>query len=342
LIKIKLMEDSLVLGIETSCDETAAAVVKGGHQVLSNVVASQVEFHKKFGGVVPEIASRKHVETVNLVIQEALERAEVEFKDLAAVAVTMGPGLIGALLVGVVTAQAIAYAWQLPLIGVQHLVSHLWANFLAHQELDFPFVALVASGGHTCLIYAESVDSLQLIGETLDDAAGEAFDKVAKFLELGYPGGPIIDKLARKGNPQAVNFPRAMMESGDYNFSLSGLKTAVVNYVKREGKERLQIADICASFQEALLEVLVAKTVGAAREMGVKQIAIAGGVAANSRLREWLAEASQKVGLKFFSPPLELCTDNAAMVAAAAFPKLAKGDFLSFNVAPQANLPISY
>lgn len=336
------MEDSLVLGIETSCDETAAAVVKGGHQVLSNVVASQVEFHKKFGGVVPEIASRKHVETVNLVIQEALERAEVEFKDLAAVAVTMGPGLIGALLVGVVTAQAIAYAWQLPLIGVQHLVSHLWANFLAHQELDFPFVALVASGGHTCLIYAESVDSLQLIGETLDDAAGEAFDKVAKFLELGYPGGPIIDKLARKGNPQAVNFPRAMMESGDYNFSLSGLKTAVVNYVKREGKERLQIADICASFQEALLEVLVAKTVGAAREMGVKQIAIAGGVAANSRLREWLAEASQKVGLKFFSPPLELCTDNAAMVAAAAFPKLAKGDFLSFNVAPQANLPISY
>ncbi len=334
--------EGLILGIETSCDETAAAVVKGGEEILSNVVASQVEFHKKFGGVVPEIASRKHVETINLVVQEALEQAAVDFKDLAAVAVTMGPGLIGALLVGAITAQAIAYAWQLPVIGVQHLVSHLWAKFLAHRELDFPFVALLASGGHTGLIYAESAENLELLGETLDDAAGEAFDKVAKFLELGYPGGPIIDELAKQGNPRAINFPRAMLESGDYNFSLSGLKTAVVNYVKREGRERLRIPDVCASFQEALLEVLVVKTVRAAKEKGVKQIVLAGGVAANNRLREWLAEAAREAGLKLFSPPLELCTDNAAMVAAAAFPKLAKGDFLPFNAAPQANLPLSY
>lgn len=336
------MKDSLILGIETSCDETAAAVVKGGKRVLSNVVASQVEFHKKFGGVVPEIASRKHIETINLVIQEALEQAQVGYKDLAAVAVTMGPGLIGALLVGAVTAQAIAYAWHLPLIGVQHLVSHLWANFLASREFGFPFVALLASGGHTCLIHAESADNLKLLGETLDDAAGEAFDKVAKLLELGYPGGPIIDKLAKQGNPHAVNFPRALLGSRDYNFSLSGLKTAVVNYVKREKREHLQIPDICASFQEALLEVLVVKTVRAAKVKRVRQVALAGGVAANSRLREWLAKASKEAGLKLFLPPLELCTDNAAMVAAAAFPKLVKGEFLPFNATPHANLPLSY
>jgi N6-L-threonylcarbamoyladenine synthase len=314
---------SIILAIETSCDETSAAVVRNGREILSNIVASQVEFHKKYGGIVPEIASRKHIEVINPIIQEALEEAKIKLKDLDAVAVTYGPGLVGSLLVGICAAKAIAYSLDIPLIGVNHLEGHIYANFLRPtasglrpQALDFPFICLIVSGGHTMIVLVKDHGKYQVLGRTRDDAAGEAFDKVARFLKLGYPGGPIIDKLAKEGNPQAINFTRPMIEQG-YDFSFSGIKTAVVNLVTRD--PRLETRNVVASFQQAIVDVLVEKSIRAAREHKCKTIALAGGVAANSALRKDLTEKGQGLGLGVQVPPMFLCTDNAAMIGCAGY-----------------------
>jgi len=333
-----------ILAIETSCDETSAAVVKDGKEILSNIIASQVEFHKKYGGIVPEIASRKHIEVINPIIQEALDkaclpagRAKVEFKDLDAVAVTYGPGLVGSLLVGVCAAKAIAYSLNIPLIGVNHLEAHIYANFLDAKP-KFPFICLLVSGGHTMIILVKDHGKYQVLGRTRDDAAGEAFDKVARFLKLGYPGGPIIDKLAKEGNPKAVNFKRPMMEKKfGYDFSFSGIKTAVVTYIKRNRSAGAdQVPNLVASFQQAIVDVLVDKTIRAAQEHKCKTICLAGGVAANSELRTQLLKCCQAKGLTASIPPFEYCTDNAAMVGCAAY----YGTPSDLNLSPFASLKL--
>ncbi|MDI6891396.1 MAG: tRNA (adenosine(37)-N6)-threonylcarbamoyltransferase complex transferase subunit TsaD [Actinomycetota bacterium] len=331
----------LILGIETSCDETSAAVVAHGRRILSNVVSSQVDWHRKFGGVVPEIASRKHLELINLVVSEALTEAGVALGDLTAIAVTRGPGLMGALLIGMAEAKALSYVAGLPLIGVNHLEGHIFANFLEHPNLKPPFVSLVVSGGHTSLVHVRDYGNYDVLGETLDDAAGEAFDKIAKFLGLGYPGGPIIDELARKGNPKAIDFPRAMLKTKDYDFSLSGLKTAVLNYVARARDEdrEVNLPDLVASFQAAIIDVQVHKTLRAAEEKGVDKIVLAGGVAANTALREKLREAMGKK-MTLFYPSIELCTDNAAMIACAGHFWYLKDERLSFEANPDPNLSL--
>lgn len=329
-----------ILGIETSCDETSAAVVEDGLKVKSNVVSSQVEFHAKYGGVVPEIASRKHLELINVVIREAVADAGLTLADIDAVAVTIGPGLIGALLVGLAAAKALSYVLDVPLIGVNHLVAHIYANFLEYPDLKPPFICLVASGGHTLLAQMLEDGSLEVLGETLDDAAGEAFDKVARFLGLGYPGGPAIDALAKKGNAKAIAFPRAMLNAKSFDFSLSGLKTAVVNYVngqRRRGEEP-DIADVAASFQAAVIDVQVAKLIRAALEHGVKTILLAGGVAANTALRELLGKRAREHGIQVFHPKFLLCTDNAAMIAGLAFRQLERGETLDLAANADANL----
>lgn len=308
------------LGIETSCDETAAAVVEDGTVIRSNIVASQVELHKKYGGVVPELASRRHLETVLPVVVEALEQAGITYRDLSAVAASAGPGLVGALLVGVAVAKAIAYARDLPLVGVNHLEGHIYANFLDTMPPEFPFICLVVSGGHTDLIHASGHGDLELLGMTRDDAAGEAFDKVARVFGLGYPGGPQVDALARGGNPAAVDFPRAFLEEGSHDFSFSGLKTAVLLHVEglRERGADINLPDLAASFQQAVADVLVAKTIQAARQRRVRRILLAGGVAANSALRRAFAAAAG-TDLEVRFPPPALCTDNAAMIASAGY-----------------------
>ncbi len=338
-------EETLILGIETSCDETSAAVVANGNRILSSLVSSQVELHARFGGVVPEIASRHHLVLVNTLIDEALQEAGITFGDLQAVAVSHGPGLVGALLVGVATAKALAYALRLPLVAVNHLQAHLYANYLAGAPRHYPAVVLVVSGGHTELLLLPQADSIVPLGHTIDDAAGEAFDKVARHLELGYPGGPIIDKLAGEGNPQAVEFPRAWLEEENrFSFSFSGLKTAVINhlYHARRRGEAVNMADLVASFQEALVEVLVEKTLRAAAEYNVRSVLLAGGVAANSRLRRRmeLRLAAALPPVKLYVPPLDLCTDNAAMIAAAAYPLYRKKQFasLDLNAYPGLNI----
>lgn len=324
-----------ILAIETSCDETAVAVVEDGHRVLANLVSSQVEAHKVFGGVVPEIASRKHLEIINHLLAEAVAQAEITFADVDAVAVTYGPGLVGALLVGVSVAKALALALGVPLIAVNHLMGHIYANFLAYPELKFPFVCLVVSGGHTDLVLARDHGDFEILGRTRDDAAGEAFDKVARLLGLGYPGGPAIDNLARQGNPEAIAFPRAFLGDGNLDFSFSGLKTAVMNCVRREG-EKFSPADIAASFQKAVVDVLVEKAFEAVERAGVKTLLIAGGVAANSYLRQRLAAEAPEKGVEVKLLPLELCTDNAAMIGCAAYFKYSRQDFapLSLNAVP--------
>jgi N6-L-threonylcarbamoyladenine synthase len=332
----------IVLGIESSCDDTAAAVVADGRSILSSVVSSQVVIHRPYGGVVPELASRQHLKMIIPVISEALQRADLDLSGVDAIAVTQGPGLVGSLLVGIGVAKALAYATGKPLVAVNHLEGHIQAAFLEESEPAFPVIALVVSGGHTNLYYVRDFGDNTLVGRTRDDAAGEAFDKVAKFLDLGYPGGVVIDDLSRSGNARAISFPRAYLEKGSLDFSFSGIKTAVVNYVHRyvdsthrddvtvEGglaraKELpAQVADIVASFQEAVVDVLVQKTMAAAKDFEVNQVVVAGGVAANSRLRHRLQEEVASLGLTLNLPRLELCTDNAAMIAASGYFKLQK------------------
>lgn len=318
----------LILGIDTSCDETSAAVVADGKQILSNIISSQVDFHKKYGGVVPEIASRKHIELITYVIDEALQEADITLSELSAIAVTNRPGLIGALLVGLSVAKAIAYCHDLPLLGIHHTEGHIYANFLEHDDIPFPHVCLTVSGGHTLLVYVMEGFKYELLGGTQDDAAGEAYDKVAQYLHLGFPGGPIIDKLAQEGRGDAVDFPRALRRSGDYNFSFSGLKTSVRYFVDRnkEEDELPPVADLAASFQEAVVDILVEKTMQAAQEKKVTAVTLTGGVAANSRLREAMSEASEQERIKAYFPSLVLCTDNAAMIAGIAYHKYRAGE----------------
>ncbi len=311
--------DAPILGIETSCDETAAAVVSGARTVMSSVVSSQIDLHARYGGVVPEIASRAHLDLMIPVVAEAMLEARVDQRDVAAVAATHGPGLIGALLIGVSAAKALALAWDVPFVAVNHLEAHLYAAMLEEPDLELPLVVLLVSGGHTMLVRMDGPGEYQVLGATLDDAAGEAFDKVARFLGLGYPGGPAIDALAMKGDPQAIPFPRAMLGEG-YDFSFSGLKTAVVNWVRKHPD--VDTADVAASFQQAVVDVLVEKARRAAREVGAKGLCLAGGVAANSQLREAALDVCVDEGIRGFLPSRTMCTDNAAMVAAAGYHRL--------------------
>jgi len=332
-----------VLGIETSCDETAVAVVEDGRSVLANLISSQVDLHARYGGVVPELASRAHVQAINPLMAEALDRAGCRFADIDGVAVTVGPGLAGALLVGVAAAKAVSLATGAELIGVNHLEGHIYANFLEHGPPEPPYVCLVVSGGHTLLVHMPEEHRYEVLGQTVDDAAGEAFDKIARFMGLGFPGGPALDRLARQGDPEAIAFPRAMADSGDYDFSLSGLKTAVLRYVKGElaAGRRPDPADLAASFQEAIVDVQVSKTVAAALERGVSTVLLGGGVVANTRLRERMEKAGAEAGLRVLFPAIELCTDNAAMIACAGASRLARGERSSLDVAIDPGLELA-
>ncbi|MED9971000.1 MAG: tRNA (adenosine(37)-N6)-threonylcarbamoyltransferase complex transferase subunit TsaD [Lachnospira sp.] len=335
-------DDVLILAIESSCDETAAAVVKNGREVLSNVINTQIAIHTEYGGVVPEIASRKHIENINPVIRKALEDAGVTLDDIDAIGVTYGPGLVGALLVGVAEAKAIAFAKNKPLVGVHHIEGHISANYVENKELEPPFVALVVSGGHTHLVKVNDYGEYEIVGRTRDDAAGEAFDKVARAIGLGYPGGPKIDKLAKEGNPDAIEFPRAHVDDAPYDFSFSGIKSAVLNYINSanmQGKE-INRADVAASFQKAVVDALVSRAVRLAKECGMDKLAIAGGVASNSALRAAIQEACAKNNIKFYSPSPVLCTDNAAMIGAAAYYEYIKGVRHGYDLNAVPNLKL--
>ncbi|HEO8421835.1 tRNA (adenosine(37)-N6)-threonylcarbamoyltransferase complex transferase subunit TsaD [Niallia sp. FSL W8-0635] len=332
----------IIMGMETSCDETAVSIVKNGKEILSNIVSSQIESHKRFGGVVPEIASRHHVEQITLVIEEALSKADITYEEIDAIAVTEGPGLVGALLIGVNAAKAISFAQDIPLIGVHHIAGHIYANQLV-DNLEFPLLALVVSGGHTELVLMKEHGHFEVIGETRDDAAGEAYDKVARTLNLPYPGGPHIDRLAAEGNPDAVKLPRAWIE-GTYDFSFSGLKSAVINTVHNAEQrgEVIRPEDLAASFQESVVEVLVAKTVEAAEQYQVKQVVLAGGVAANKGLRTALVDKFKELdSVKLTIPPLALCTDNAAMIAAAGTIFFEKGQRAQLDLNGNPGLDIT-
>ena len=331
-------QDTIILAIESSCDETAVAIIKNGHEILANVVSTQIEIHRRYGGVVPEIASRKHLELINAVVQEALDQANMVLDDVTHIAVTYGPGLVGALLVGVATAKALAFASGKPLIGVHHIEGHICANFLVKQDFQFPLVCLVVSGGHTNIIKITDHGQYLLLGQTKDDAAGEAYDKIARAIGLPYPGGPHIEQLSREGNANAIELPRAWMGDDSYDFSFSGLKSAVLNYInkaKMKGEE-INPADVAASFQQAVLDVLVQKTVRAAVENGVSNILLAGGVAANGTLRDQLQTAANAHNIQVHYPPVHFCTDNAAMIGAAAHYKAVKGEYadLTLNAVP--------
>ncbi|MDP4093895.1 MAG: tRNA (adenosine(37)-N6)-threonylcarbamoyltransferase complex transferase subunit TsaD [Bacillota bacterium] len=320
-------KDIVVLGIETSCDETSAAVVKNGRIIMSNVISSQINLHQKYGGVVPEIASRKHVELVIPVINQALEEAKTGLEDVDIIGVTYGPGLVGALLVGLSAAKGLAFSANKPLVGIHHIEGHIAANYLEHKDLEPPFICLVVSGGHSHIIYVEDYDKFEILGQTRDDAAGEAFDKVARSIGLGYPGGPLIDKAAVNGNPNAVKFPRVYFEDGSLDFSFSGIKTAVLNYLNSQEQkgQPFSIEDVSASFQQAVVDVLVNNTIKAAKIKKQNKIVIAGGVAANSYLRRNMENAAEGKGIKVFYPSIILCTDNAAMVGSAAYYEYKKG-----------------
>jgi N6-L-threonylcarbamoyladenine synthase len=332
-------ESTLVLGIETSCDETAAALVLGGQDVVSSVVSTQVDLHADFGGVVPEIASRAHLDVLNPVIARAIVEAGVDEERIDAVACTIGPGLIGALLVGVSAAKSLAMAWDVPFVGVNHMEAHLYAASLEDPTLEFPLLVLLVSGGHTMLVEMIDHGRYRLVGQTIDDAAGEAFDKVARFLDLGYPGGPAIDRAALDGDPEAVRFPRAIMDEG-YDFSFSGLKTAVVNFVRKHPD--VSSEDIAASFQAAVVDVLVTKARRAAAELGSTGIVLGGGVAANSLLREQLLDACERDGIQGFLPSREMCTDNAAMIAAAGWYRLRSDGPTPLDVGAIPNLRLPF
>ena len=314
-------KDIFILGIESSCDETAAAVVKNGREVLSNVISSQIDVHTKFGGVVPEIASRKHIENIDWVIDKALADAEMDFNGLDAIAVTYGPGLVGALLVGLSEAKALAYAINKPLVGVNHIEGHICANYIADRNFEPPYVALVVSGGHSHLLYVEDYGKYRILGRTRDDAAGEAYDKVARAIGMGYPGGPKIDAAAKLGNPHAIEFPRVFLDDGSLDFSFSGLKSAVLNYLNKEKmlNREVNANDVAASFQKAVVEVLSQKTIAAARLMGVSKVAMAGGVSANSALRAEMEKLCGEIDFSLNVPPPVYCTDNAAMIGSAGY-----------------------
>jgi N6-L-threonylcarbamoyladenine synthase len=336
-------EGALILGIETSCDETSAAVVKGGRDILSNIIVSQSEIHGEFGGIVPEIAARAHVEALTPAIGEALRAADATFWDLDGVAATLGPGLIGSLLIGVAEAKSIAAVLGLPFVGVNHLEAHIYSTLLADPSASWPAVVLLISGGHTLLIHARGEGDYTVLGGTIDDAAGEAFDKVARFLGLDYPGGPEIDRLSLLGDPEAVRFPRAMIDEAGFDVSYSGLKTAVINYVRKvEGNGgRVSVEDVAASFQQAVVDVQVTKTMAAVAHAHADRVFLCGGVAANSGLRRGLAEACSAAGVKLHVPPRDLCTDNAAMVAACGMARLRRGQATGLNAAPDPNLPLA-
>ncbi len=331
-----------ILAIESSCDETAASVVQNGREVLSNIISSQIEIHKKYGGVVPEIASRKHIENISTVVKEAISESNLSIDEIDAIAVTYGPGLVGALLIGVNYAKSLAYAWDKPLIGVNHIEGHISANYIEDKSLEPPFVCLVVSGGHTHLVYVKGYGNYEIMGRTRDDAAGEAYDKIARALNLGYPGGPNIDKLAKLGNKDAIHFPRAKFNEESLDFSFSGLKSAVLNYInqtKQKG-EKVVEADVAACFQEAVVDVLVGKLMQAARLKNCHKIALAGGVASNTRLREVLQKECENNNFSLYRPSPILCTDNAAMIGSCAFFKYNNKEFSDFSLNANSNLEI--
>lgn len=335
-------KDTLILAIESSCDETAASVVKNGRCVLSNIISSQIAIHTLYGGVVPEIASRKHIEKINQVVEAALKEADVTLDDIDAIGVTYGPGLVGALLVGVAEAKAIAYAKKKPLVGVHHIEGHVSANYIEHPDLEPPFLCEIISGGHTHLVIVKDYGSFEILGRTRDDAAGEAFDKVARAIGLGYPGGPKIDKLAKEGNPHAIDFPRAHMEDAPYDFSFSGVKSAVLNHLNkcRMTGEPIVEADIAASFQQAVVDVLVDNAIRAAKDYHMDRLAIAGGVASNGALRVAMEAACEKEGIRFYRPSPIFCTDNAAMIGVAAYYEYQKGTRHGWDLNAVPNLKL--
>lgn len=336
------MESKLILSIESSCDETSAAVVKDGREVLSNIIATQIDTHKKYGGVVPEVASRMHIEVIDSVVKNALEEAKVTLDDIDAIGVTYGPGLVGALLVGLQYAKGLAYSTNKPLIGVNHIEGHISANYIEHKDLKPPFVSLVVSGGHTFIVHVKDYGEYEVIGQTRDDAAGEAYDKVARAIGLGYPGGPKIDKLAKEGNPNAIAFPRANFHDNSLDFSFSGVKSAVLNYLNKCNMQNVEYnkADVAASFQAAVIDVLKQNVLKTCREKEVDKIAIAGGVASNSSLRSTLIEAAEKEGIKVLFPSPVLCTDNAAMIGSAAYFNLLKERISDFSINAKPNLKL--
>ncbi|WDV46179.1 tRNA (adenosine(37)-N6)-threonylcarbamoyltransferase complex transferase subunit TsaD [Clostridiaceae bacterium M8S5] len=332
----------LTLAIETSCDETSVAVLEDGRKILSNIIASQIDLHKKFGGVVPEVASRKHIEQIDTVLQQALDEANVKFKDIDIVATTYGPGLVGALLVGLSSAKALAYSLEKPLVGVNHIEGHICANYIENTHLEPPFLCLVVSGGHTHLVHVKDYTKYELLGRTRDDAAGEAFDKIARAMGLGYPGGPIIDRLSEKGSSDAIDFPRAYLEPDSLDFSFSGLKSAVLNYLnsnKQKNKE-IKVEDVAASFQKAVVDVLVDKTIKASKLKNLSTIALAGGVASNSGLRKQMQDRCLSEGLKLVCPSKILCTDNAAMIGCAGYYNYLNGKISDISLNGVANLKI--
>ena len=335
-------KDIIILAVESSCDETSAAVVKNGREVLSNIISSQIATHKIYGGVVPEIASRKHIEAIDWVIDAALEEAEIDKRDIDAVAVTYGPGLVGAVLVGLSEAKALAFALNKPLIPVHHIEGHIAANYIQNKEWEPPFVCEIISGGHTHLVHIKDYDSFEILGHTRDDAAGEAYDKVARVLGLTYPGGPQIDRLSKNGNPEAVKFPRVVLERGTYDFSFSGLKSAVLNYINKANMkgEGFKKEDIAASFQQAVVDVLVEKAIRACKELELNKLALAGGVSANSYLREEMKKACDNEGIELCIPDIVLCTDNAAMIGAAGYYEYIRGNTagMSLNAYPSLKL----
>lgn len=336
------MERKYILSIESSCDETSAAVVVDGREVLSNVIASQIDTHKKFGGVVPEVASRMHIEVISGVVEEALQEANVTLDQIDAIGVTYGPGLVGALLVGLQYAKGLAFATKKPLIGVNHIEGHICANYIQHKDLKPPFVSLVVSGGHTFIVHVKNYGEYEVIGQTRDDAAGEAYDKVARALGLGYPGGPKIDKLSKEGNPNAIEFPKAKFQEETLDFSFSGVKSAVLNYLNKCKMQNIEVntADVAASFQKAVVDVLTENVLLTCKKRKVNKIAIAGGVASNSTLRENLIKVAGKKGIDVLFPDMILCTDNAAMIGSAAYYNFMNGkeNNLSLNAKPNLKL----